>query len=588
MTGTHRQMQGRHMSHGEFDSSANSKWSNISNWPFMAKFMVPAGVSVALIAGVGVGAKLILDKQSETIDQLNTKSLPEAIRFGAFKADVRQVNGTLFRTLTGKAVDPSMDASAPLAELKATVTSLYEQLKASEADVTDEQQLEMIKQLEAELTTYADGLDFLGGVVESDFASVVGFVEQFDTNYAKMAELSDKIIEAQVAAADENAKAAGETLQWGLMVLMGLAAVSVLVTSGAALISAKLTVNGIQRIARTTRDLAQGDLNVDIRSLARRDELGAVVESLEVFKDNAAERQRLAAAEAEQVATRERRAQQVSQLAARFQAETHEMLTALSSAAEELTVTGKGLLAQAEGNGRSSAFAVETIRASSSNVQNVASAAIELGASIEEIGNQASQSARISQTAVAEVDRTNDAMSELSNAAEQIGMVVDLINAIANQTNLLALNATIEAARAGDAGRGFAVVASEVKSLASQTAKATDEIRQRIEQIQKAAELGLGAIGGIGDTTRKISEIASSIALSVSQQSQATNEIARNVNEASDGTNEAAESVVKLSEAARENASASQNMLQAAQDLSERSTVMSRSVQRFLADLAAA
>ena len=574
------------MSHG--NNGSNEKWSNISNWPFMAKFMVPAGVSVAMIAGVGVGAKLVLDEQSKTINELNTKRLPDAVFFGNMKADIREINGTLYRALTGKAVDPSVDATGDLAALKTSVMALVEQVKEAETQADTEEKAELMAQLATELTTYADGLDFLGGVVESDFGSVVGFVEQFDTNYAKMAELSDQIIEAQVAAADENAKAAGEALQFGLMLLMGIAAVSVLVTSGAALISAKLTVNGIQRIARTTRDLAQGDLGVDIRSLARRDELGAVVESLEVFKDNAAERQRLAAAEAEQVANRERRAQQVSQLAARFQAETQEMLTALSAAAEELTVTGKGLLSQAEGNGRQSAFAVETIRASSSNVQNVASAAIELGASIEEIGNQASQSARISQTAVSEVDKTNEAMSELSNAAEQIGMVVDLINAIANQTNLLALNATIEAARAGDAGRGFAVVASEVKSLASQTAKATDEIRQRIEQIQKAAELGLGAIGGIGDTTRKISEIASTIALSVSQQSQATNEIARNVNEASDGTNEAAASVVKLSEAARENATASENMLKAAQDLSERSNIMSRSVQRFLADLSAA
>jgi methyl-accepting chemotaxis protein len=563
-------------------------WKDISNWPFMAKFMAPAGLSVALIAGVGVGAKLILDRQSDTIDDLNKNRLPEAVKFGQIKSDIRGINGTLFRTLTGKAVDPSVDTKAALAQLKTAVTDLDAELKAQLEKVTDEGQRELMGQLEKELATYADALDFLGEVAESDFAGVVGFVEQFDANYAKMAELSDKIIELQVQAADEASRQAAETLQWGLSALFVIAMLSALLTSGAALVSARLTVGGIQRIARTTRDLAQGDLSVNIHSLARGDELGAVVESLEVFKENAAERQRLAAAEAEQVAQRERRAQQVSQLAARFQSETQEMIAALSAAAEELTVTGRGLLVQAEGNGRSSQFAVETIRASSSNVQNVASAAIELGASIEEIGNQASQSAKISQTAVAEVDRTNEAMGQLSSAAEQIGMVVDLINAIANQTNLLALNATIEAARAGDAGRGFAVVASEVKSLASQTAKATDEIRQRIEQIQKAAELGLGAIGGIGETTRKISEIASSIALSVNQQSQATNEIARNVNEASDGANEAAESVVRLSEAAKENARASENMLKAAQDLSERSATMSRSVQRFLSDLTAA
>ncbi len=179
-------------------------------------------------------------------------------------------------------------------------------------------------------------------------------------------------------------------------------------------------------------------------------------------------------------------------------------------------------------------------------------------------------------------------MAELSRAADQIGEVVDLINAIAQQTNLLALNATIESARAGEAGKGFAVVASEVKSLAQQTAKATDEIRDRIKDIQGAAANGVSAIRGIGETIKHMNEIASSIADSVHQQGDATNEIARNVNEASDGTSMASSSVSQLSASAADTEKASTEMLGAAQQLTKRTEAMSENIRRFLSELTAA
>jgi methyl-accepting chemotaxis protein len=567
---------------------SGSSLTRVSNWPFMAKFMAPAGLSVALIAGLAIGASFSLKKSGATITGLNETSLPEAVKFGALKADIRAVNAELFRSLTGKAVDPSMDSDAAIGKVKDMVAALVGEVGAAREKLTDPEQLALLDELEVQLKTYGEGLDFLGGVVSEDFSSVVGFLEQFDTNYARMAELSDGIVNLQVEAAGENAEAAQTTQNWAETLIVTLAFGFALLSLTVAFICARVTVQGVRRIASTTGDLAKGDLTVNISSLARGDELGAVVESLNVFKDNAVERQRLADAQAEQQAASERRAHQISALASRFEAEVQEMLHALSASAEDLTKTCKTQLELAEGNGRYSGLAVETIRASSSNVQNVASAAVELGASIEEIGNQASSSARISEAAVAEVDRTNEAMSQLSKSASQIGEVVELINAIASQTNLLALNATIEAARAGESGKGFAVVASEVKSLAGQTSKATDEIRLRIEQIQNAATAGLTAIGGIGETTRKVSEIARTIALSVNQQSQATNEIARNVNEASEGTAEAAQSVFNLSEGAQKNAAASQTMLAAVQELSERSARMSRDAQRFLADLSAA
>jgi methyl-accepting chemotaxis protein len=561
---------------------------NVANLPFMAKFMLPAALSIALLAALAVGSIFALKSSGATISGLNESRLPEAVRFGAIKAEIRAVNAELFRTLTGKAVDPTVDATSALGGVKERVEKLAAESTDARTRLTDETQQKLLDEMTGRLNTYAEGLDFLGSVVQEDFTSVVGFLEQFDADYARLTELSDEIIALQVAEAGADAKAAHGAQGLTELIIIVLALAFGLVALIAAFITARATARGVQRIAQTTRALAQGDLSVDTVSLARADELGAVVDSLSVFRENAVERQRLVEAQQAQAELTQKRAQQVAVLAERFQAEVQGMLHDLSASAEELTDTCQSQLDLAEGNGRYSQAAADTIHASSNNVRNVAAAAVELGASIEEIGSQASLSVQITEGAVSELDATNTAMQQLSRSAEQIGEVVELINAIATQTNLLALNATIEASRAGESGRGFAVVAAEVKTLAAQTARATDDIRQRIEQIQKAAQAGLTAIGDIGQTTRRVSEIARSIAVSVSQQGQATNEIARNVNEASDGAAEAAESVVKLSAGARENATASKTMLKSAQILAERSAKMTQDAQRFLADLSAA
>jgi len=561
---------------------------SIANWPFMAKFMIPAAISIALLVTLAAGAIFTLKNSAATIHDLNANRLPEAVRFGAIKSDIRTINADLFRALTGKAVDPSVDAAASVEKVKAGISKLVAEATDARERLADPRQQAIVDEMVSRLNNYNEGLDFLAAIVEDDFPSVIGFLEQFDEDYARLTELSLEIIGLQVAAANANAESANTTQNTAELLIIGLASVFALLALAVAFFTARTTATGVRRIAQTTRDLAQGKLDVDIASLARADELGAVVESLNVFRDNAVERQRLVEAQQAQAELTQKRAQQVAVLAERFQGEVQTMLHGLSASADDLTRNCRSQLDLAESNGRYSQTAADTIHASSANVSNVAAAAVELGASIEEIGNQASLSVQISEGAVTELDATNTAMQQLTRSAAQIGEVVELINAIATQTNLLALNATIEASRAGDAGRGFAVVASEVKTLAGQTARATDEIRQRIEQIQKAAEAGLNAIGGVGQTTRRVSEIARSIAVSVSQQSQATNEIARNVNEASDGAAEAAKSVIQLSDGARNNAAASQTMLKAAQELSQRSARMTEDAQRFLADLSAA
>ncbi|MDC7675783.1 methyl-accepting chemotaxis protein [Asticcacaulis machinosus] len=561
---------------------------NISNWSFTLKFMAPAAVATALIAALAGGAIYTMNQQSKAIDAINNKSLPQAVEMGEIKAEIREANGEFFRILTAQAAGVGTNSAAKSAEVVADIGKIETHIKQVDATVTDPAQKKLLGELSKEVKTYKEAVDFAGQVMELDFASVVGFLEQFDAGYAKMSDLSDQLIKASVASAKADGTKAQQTQNSAIGLLTIFAVIMAAASCTIAYLFSRTTVAGINRIAKTTEELANGNLGVDISALARRDELKSVVESLNVFKSNAEEKERLMAIEAATAKTREERARQMSELAERFRHEAQDMLDALGSAASDLDANGRTLLTIAQENERRSQSAVYSIRNSADNVQNVASATTELSASIGVIGDQAVRSVEIAAEAVSEADRTNDSMAELSRAADQIGEVVDLINAIAQQTNLLALNATIESARAGEAGKGFAVVASEVKSLAQQTAKATDEIRDRIKDIQGAAQNGVNAIRGIGETIKHMNEIAASIADSVHQQGDATNEIARNVNEASDGTTTASSSVEQLSASAADTEKASTEMLGAARQLTDRTQAMSENIRRFLSELTAA
>ncbi|ESQ74355.1 methyl-accepting chemotaxis protein [Asticcacaulis sp. AC402] len=566
----------------------NAGGFKISNWPFTVKFMAPAAVATAILVVLTLGAVHVMNGQGKAIDDINTKALPQVVELGEIKSDIKEANGDLFNALTKKATDPTANASAAVAKVVEDLGKTEAQVKANAEKAATPELKKQFGDLAKEIKTYKEAVEFAGSVMDVDFASVGPLMSQFDDGYAKMSEITDQMIEVNVAKAKAAAADAKKAQAAGITMLAAFAAVMAALSMGIAFIFSRVTVTGINRIAKTTEELATGNLNVDISALARRDELKSVVDSLNVFKANAEEKARLSAMEAATAKTREERARQMSELAERFRHEAQDMLDALSSAASDLDANGRTLLTIAGENERRSQSAVSSIRNSADNVQNVASATTELSASIGVIGDQAVRSVEIAAEAVSEADRTNASMAELSRAADQIGEVVDLINAIAQQTNLLALNATIESARAGEAGKGFAVVASEVKSLAQQTAKATDEIRDRIKDIQSAAQNGVNAIRGIGETIKHMNEIASSIADSVHQQGDATNEIARNVNEASDGTTMASSSVAQLSASAADTEKASTEMLGAANQLTKRTEAMSENIRRFLSELTAA
>jgi methyl-accepting chemotaxis protein len=246
----------------------------------------------------------------------------------------------------------------------------------------------------------------------------------------------------------------------------------------------------------------------------------------------------------------DRRIQELARLAQEFGSKMEQVVNTLTIAANELGADAQSMSTTAEETSRQSTTVSGASEQASVNVQTVASAAEELSSSIAEISRQVTQSMSITSQGVDEAERTNAQIQMLADAAQRIGDVIKLINDIANQTNLLALNATIEAARAGEAGKGFAVVASEVKNLATQTAKATEEIGTNIADMQHATDESVLAVQHIGQTISQMSEIAAGIAAAMEEQGAATREIARNVQEASAGTAEVSSNIIGITEAA--------------------------------------
>ncbi|MBR0849152.1 chemotaxis protein [Bradyrhizobium diazoefficiens] len=280
--------------------------------------------------------------------------------------------------------------------------------------------------------------------------------------------------------------------------------------------------------------------------------------------------------------------QQTQEIARSFEATIGGLVQSLASTAGKMRSTSQGMATTVKDASAQAANVLATVDEASSNVQIVAAATEELSSSVSEIGRQVTQSTNIAGQAVDEANRTNTTVQGLSDAAQKIGDVVKLISDIASQTNLLALNATIEAARAGEAGRGFAVVASEVKSLASQTGKATEDISAQVAAMQSATGEVVEAIKNIGGTIGAMNEIATTIASAVEQQGSATQEIARNVHATAEGTSRMSGSIGGVTRATGEAGTAAGQVLVLADELGGQADKLRSNVEDFLARIRAA
>jgi len=361
------------------------------------------------------------------------------------------------------------------------------------------------------------------------------------------------------------------------------------ILAGAALL-AFLLGRGMSRpltaITAVMNRLSSGDTDVTIPGGDRKDELGTMAMAVDVFRRNMLEARTLREAQeaAKQQAEIEKKALQ-GQMADRFEADVKSVVGAVAKATKDMQRVAGEITASVNGTSERTAAAAAASEEASASVNTVAAATEELASSVAEIGRQVTHSSGVADQAVVKAGQTTEMVAGLTAAGEKIGDVLRLIGAIASQTNLLALNATIEAARAGEAGRGFAVVASEVKELASQTAKATEEIAGQVTAIQSATGDCVTAIGGISDTIREISGIATTIAAAVEQQDSATREIARSVQQAAAGTSEVSHNVAGASQAAHQSRALADNVLAASGELGQHATALFKSVDTFLAGL---
>lgn len=422
-------------------------------------------------------------------------------------------------------------------------------------------------------------------------------IEKFTAKAAKKAEDHEKAAEKLMIIA----AAAGLVLSLLLSFLMTRYAI----------------VRPLKAVVTAVTELKAGNLDADL-TVKSNDEIGAVTLALIDFREGMKETERLKAAteqaeieaaqsakmleeeqrdaemkaerlrkETEEKAAKQRK-QDLMELAEAFESEVGGVVETISTAAKQMQTTAQAMTATADETSSQSATVAAASEEASTNVQTVATATEELSASIQEITRQVSESAKTARGAVDETGMANEKVQSLEEAAKKIGEVVELISDIASQTNLLALNATIEAARAGESGKGFAVVATEVKSLADQTARATDDIGAQIAAIQGATGEAVTAIASISGTIKTVDEIAAAIAAAVEEQGSATQEISSNIQQLSAASDEVNSNIASVSQAAGDTGSAAGQVLGSAKSLSSEAEKLNTSVESFLERVRAA
>ena len=397
-----------------------------------------------------------------------------------------------------------------------------------------------------------------------------------------------KDIDLNNTGADKAAQDAADSYASAFMILAAILGAVVIIGVGVSFYVVRDVSTGIASIVNPMQALGKGDLSAEVPHRGEKTEIGAMADTLQVFKEALIAKKAADEAAALDAEAKIERGRRVDSITRNFESMIGEIVQTVSSASTQLEASAGTLSSTAARSQELTTLVAAASEEASTNVQSVASATEELSSSVNEISRQVQESARMASDAVGQARVTNDRVSELSKSAARIGDVVELINTIAGQTNLLALNATIEAARAGEAGRGFAVVASEVKALAEQTAKATGEIGQQITGIQAATQDSVTAIREISGTIEKLSEISSTIAAAVEEQGAATQEISRNVQQAAQGTQQVSSNITDVQRGASETGSASSQVLSAAQSLSGDSNRLKLEVGKFLDSVRAA
>jgi methyl-accepting chemotaxis protein len=560
-----------------------------SDWPFVVKVaLAPVLALAATVLVMLIGAHGLRSESGAV--QAVLVSSQSAQELDKIASGIQNINGTMYHVLTLQAAKTKdFDGAARLHDMIGETDRVVGLMRLWRNTRATPEQAPVMEALIKDVEKYKDALDFVAQMLDVDFASAVSFLKPFDENFHHLTQSVDGMLKAVRHRQTADADAAWATEAASRRSLFGATGSAILLALLVTALMSWTTARSIRVIAQATSRLATGDTVVDVAALERRDELGAIVRALAVFRDGLLQVAEMRAQQERQKAEAEqaRRATLLS-LAERFEGSVGGIVREVATAADGMHAVAQGLSSNVQDAGAQSAGAAESAEMAGHNVASVAAAAEELAASISEISRQMQDSARITGEAVDYARRTDSIVRSLAEAGGQIGQVIQLIASIAGRTNLLALNATIEAARAGEAGRGFAVVAAEVKALAHQTRVATDEIAAKVEQMKAATGEAVNAIHGIAGRVEEASRISIAIAGAVETQGQATADIAGTVQQTALHTQMVSSKVRALHGAVDESGNAATKVLGAADSLTRQADELARKVGDFLAEVRAA
>jgi methyl-accepting chemotaxis protein len=555
------------------------------------KTMLSFALVFAATLGLGLFTMTMAGRVDMAAERVRTDWLPSVKALGDLATSVEAVRGDEARLAVARLggqhdvlAEAARDMQADIARADAIYAAYAPMIDAGTRDEA------FMKAFAADWARYkADGtaLQTAGtGRETSGVAQAFAGADRKDSDAAIGDAVADMRFNTESGIA--TAEAGHTTDETARLLTMTAIAVAALTAAAAGVVLVMTMVRPLRDATAALEHLAAGNLDVSIRQDRRADEIGRLVAALECFRNSSREARRLAAAEAAEQAAQAQRAGHLGQLTRDFEAHAGGLTAELAAGARSMRDTAQSMASAAEQTNDKAASVTIATRETSASVQTVAAAAEELSSSIREISRQVAQSSQMTGRAVEDARRTDAIVQTLAQGAEKIGQVVQPISQIAGQTNLLALNATIEAARAGEAGRGFAVVASEVKSLASQTARATEDISKQITGIQDATKEAVQAIKGIGQTINEISATATAIACAVEEQGAATAEIARNVQQTAITTQGMTDNIAGVSDAARDTGAAAGRVLGASGTLADQAGVLSDAVSRFVSSVRAA
>jgi methyl-accepting chemotaxis protein len=550
------------------------------------KSLIAPLISAAILVGI-VGLFLSVHADLRRMDEMKRRAAELAAQADAATIDFTQAHADLYRavSLKSQGVETRIirQAKQSALDLVARAVGSIDHLGGN--PLADRQMLDRAAQA---LGAYVQAAKLTADVVEDD-----AFVAAMDMNDAQQqfsaakTEIDPLVIETGRIRDGVDAEAA-RVLARAVHQIGVAAAAAILLSLAAALFFGRLVSTPIKAMTAVMQRLASGEVTVAIPGRGRHDEVGAMAQAVEVFRDNALEARRLGDEQGREQAEKARRAAERDELVRRFGDEIGQVIERLTGEADGMRHVVDTLLAATAAATQRSAIVASASEEASENVQAVAGAAEELAASISEINRQVLVSADVAQRAVEGARRTSSVVSTLAHGVQKIGDVVALISGIASQTNLLALNATIEAARAGEAGKGFAVVAGEVKTLASQTAQATEDITRQIAGIQASTTEAVAAIEKIGGVIAEVNAIAIRISSAVEQQGAATREIARNVQQAALGTQQVSSNIAGVNQAVGESQAVVGQVRVAAAGVSAQSSGLRENFARFRRGMKAA